>query len=53
LYHPFSGAAPLWSAKCAYLTASGKKYSQLSGETPEAVVSRFFGTFFMIFQSSK
>lgn len=47
------GAAPMWSAKCTYLTQVGNRYSQLSGEkTPEPCVSRFFGVFFMIFQTS-
>jgi hypothetical protein len=41
-------AAPLWTAKCAYLTEIGGYYSQLSGETSEAVVNRFFGIFFAV-----
>jgi len=46
-------AAPLWSSKCAYLTTTGIRYSQLSSETQDAVVTRYFGTFFLIFQSGQ
>ena len=46
-------AAPLWSAKCAYLTTTGIRYSQLSGESQDAVVTRYFGIFFLIFQSGQ
>ena len=42
--------APLWSAKCAYVTTAAQKYSRISGEKEEAVVTRFFGIFFMFFQ---
>ncbi len=34
-----------------YLTSLGEYYSKLSGETPEAVINRFFGIFFAMFQS--
>ncbi|KXJ17014.1 protein unc-93 homolog A [Exaiptasia diaphana] len=46
-------AAPLWSSKCAYLTTSAIRYTELSKETQEAVVTRFFGIFFLIFQSGQ
>lgn len=46
-------AAPLWSSKCAYLTTTGIRYSQLSRETQDAVVTRYFGIFFLIFQSGQ
>lgn len=46
-------AAPLWSSKCAYLTTTGIRYSELSRETQDAVVTRYFGTFFLIFQSGQ
>lgn len=48
-----ASAAPLWSAKCAYLTTVGIKYSSMSKETQEAVITRFFGIFFLIFQSGQ
>ena len=46
-------AAPLWSSKCAYLTTTGIRYSQLNHETQDAVVTRYFGIFFLIFQSGQ
>lgn len=47
------GAAPLWSAKCTILTHIGYQYSQLTGsKDAEVVITRFFGIFFLFFQSS-
>eukprot|EP00794_Sanderia_malayensis_P014408 gene14408-15909_t len=47
-------AAPLWSAKCSYLTTTGIRYAQIGGvESDDDVVTRFFGVFFMIFQSGQ
>lgn len=47
------GAAPLWSAKCTYLTHVGHQYTQLTGGAdPEVIIVRFFGIFFLFFQSS-
>ena len=46
------GAAPMWSAKCTYLTQVGNKYADLIGENTEVIVVRFFGIFFLAFQSS-
>lgn len=45
--------APLWSAKCAYVTTAGQKYSKLVGRTEEAVVAQFFGIFFCFFQMTQ
>ncbi|XP_018669845.2 protein unc-93 homolog A-like [Ciona intestinalis] len=42
--------APLWSAKCAYLTTSAKRYARLTNESTDSVVNRFFGIFFLFFQ---
>ncbi|CAH1802288.1 unnamed protein product [Owenia fusiformis] len=47
------GAAPLWSAKCTYLTETAEEYSGITKETTEAVINRFFGVFFFIFQSGQ
>ena len=44
------GAAPLWSAKCAYLTQAARRFAQLDNASPETVVARFFGIFFFFFQ---
>lgn len=46
-------AAPLWASKCAYLTTTGIRYSKLSQESQDAVVTRYFGIFFLIFQSGQ
>lgn len=46
-------AGPLWTAKCTYLTEIAGFYSSLSGESNEAVVNRFFGIFFAMFQMSQ
>jgi len=43
-------AAPLWTAQCSYFTIASHNYAKLSNEKEEAVVSRFFGVFFMFFQ---
>ena len=47
------GAATLWSAKCTYLTQMAVWYSKLTGNTQDDIVNRFFGFFFMFFQTSK
>ncbi|XP_074165408.1 protein unc-93 homolog A isoform X1 [Sminthopsis crassicaudata] len=46
------GGAPLWSAKCTYLTISGNVYAQKAGKLGKDVVNQYFGIFFLIFQSS-
>ncbi|KAG4077935.1 hypothetical protein HA402_013435 [Bradysia odoriphaga] len=47
------GAAPLWSAKCMILSHIGHQYSQFTGrKDAEVVIVRFFGIFFLFFQSS-
>lgn len=46
-------AAPLWSSKCAYLTTTGIRYAELNRESQDAVVTRYFGIFFLIFQSGQ
>jgi len=47
------GAAPLWSAKCTYLTETGVWYAKQTGATEDDVINRFFGFFFMMFQTSQ
>lgn len=46
-------AAPLWSAKCTYLTKVGTKYAEVTGQNEEVIVTRFFGIFFLFFQSTQ
>ncbi|CAC5397843.1 Protein unc-93 homolog A [Mytilus coruscus] len=47
------GAATLWSAKCSYLTQLAVWYARLTDATEDDVINRFFGFFFMIFQTSQ
>ncbi|CAG5129993.1 unnamed protein product [Candidula unifasciata] len=47
------GAAPLWSAKCTYLTQLGVWYAKLTSRDQDAVINMFFGFFFLFFQSSQ
>ncbi|KAK4316099.1 hypothetical protein Pmani_012743 [Petrolisthes manimaculis] len=47
------GAAPMWSAKCTYLTQVGSKYADIVGENAEVIIVRFFGIFFLFFQSTQ
>ncbi|XP_059089375.1 UNC93-like protein [Tigriopus californicus] len=44
------GAAPMWSAKCTYLTQVGNKYAEVTGVQVEPIIVRFFGIFFLFFQ---
>ena len=46
-------AAPLWTAQCAYFTLVGQRYAALTGQKGSAIVSRFFGLFFMFAQICK
>lgn len=48
-----TAAAPLWTAKCRYLTIIAGDYARLEGVTTEAIINRFFGIFFLLFQSSQ
>jgi hypothetical protein len=47
------GAAPLWSAKCTYLTRTAVWYAKLTDATEDDVINKFFGFFFMVFQTSE
>ena len=44
------GAAPMWSAKCTYLTQVAHRFAKLDGSDPEPVVVKFFGIFFFFYQ---
>ncbi|XP_078086243.1 protein unc-93 homolog A [Mustelus asterias] len=46
------GGAPLWSAKCAYLTICGYQFAKKHNKIGENIVNHYFGIFFLIFQSS-
>ncbi|XP_043230217.1 UNC93-like protein isoform X2 [Amphibalanus amphitrite] len=47
------GAAPMWSAKCTYLTQVGKIYAEIIEDASEPIIVKFFGIFFLLFQSSQ
>lgn len=47
------GGAPLWTAKCAYLTKMAARYAEVTEELTETMVVRFFGIFFMVFQTGQ
>merc|ERR1719312_96883 len=42
----------MWSAKCTYLTQVGNRYAELTQVNVESIIVRFFGIFFLFFQSS-
>ncbi|XP_066286409.1 protein unc-93 homolog A-like [Branchiostoma lanceolatum] len=48
-----AAAACLWAANGAYLTELAVKYAQVSKENLSVVITRFFGIFFGIFQTSQ
>lgn len=45
--------APLWAAKCSYVTTKGIKYGKATGKNEDNVITNFFGLFFLIFQSGQ
>ncbi|XP_030355927.1 protein unc-93 homolog A isoform X3 [Strigops habroptila] len=46
------GGAPLWSAKCTYLTIAGNSHAKKAGKNGKDIINQYFGIFFLIFQSS-
>ncbi|XP_035259527.1 protein unc-93 homolog A-like isoform X2 [Anguilla anguilla] len=46
------GGAPLWSAKCTYLTISANQEAEENGKRARDLVNLYFGIFFLLFQSS-
>ncbi len=45
-------AAPMWAAKCTYLSHIGNEYAAVTAEkNVEAVIVKFFGIFFFFFQT--
>lgn len=47
------GGAPLWCAKCTYLTVISEAYSKINNVSSDIIVTRFFGIFFMFYQFSQ
>lgn len=46
-------AAPLWTAKATYITTLGIRYAGIGTSAPEAIINRYFGIFFLFFQTSQ
>ncbi|CAH0715375.1 unnamed protein product, partial [Brenthis ino] len=44
------GGGPLWCSKCTYLSVVSEAHSKVSNVSAEALLVRFLGLFFMIFQ---
>lgn len=47
------GAAPMWASKATYITQVGSVYAKLTDQTVEAIVVRFFGFFFLAWQTAE
>nr|KAF7435025.1 hypothetical protein H0235_003216 [Vespula pensylvanica] len=47
------GAAPMWAAKATYLTQVGGVYAKLTDQPVDAIVVRFFGFFFLAWQTAE
>uniref|UniRef100_A0A8C3RFP7 Protein unc-93 homolog A n=1 Tax=Cyanoderma ruficeps TaxID=181631 RepID=A0A8C3RFP7_9PASS len=43
------GGAPLWSAKCTYLTIAGTSYAEKAGKNAKDIINQYFGVFFLVF----
>ncbi|KAG8236876.1 hypothetical protein J437_LFUL016432, partial [Ladona fulva] len=47
------GAAPMWASKATYLTQVGGVYAKLTEQPVDAIVVRFFGFFFLAWQTAE
>ncbi|XP_055586539.1 UNC93-like protein [Uranotaenia lowii] len=47
------GAAPMWASKATYLTQLGQVYAKLTEQSVEAIIVRFFGFFFLAWQTAE
>lgn len=47
------GAAPMWAAKATYLTQTGAVYAKLTDQQVDGIVVRFFGFFFLAWQTAE
>uniref|UniRef100_A0A182SBW0 UNC93-like protein n=1 Tax=Anopheles maculatus TaxID=74869 RepID=A0A182SBW0_9DIPT len=47
------GAAPMWASKATYLTQLGQVYAKLTDQSVEAIIVRFFGFFFLAWQTAE
>lgn len=47
------GAAPMWASKATYLTQVGSVYAKLTDQAVDAIIVRFFGFFFLAWQTAE
>lgn len=47
------GAAPMWAAKATYLTQVGGIYAKLTDQAVDGIIVRFFGFFFLAWQTAE
>ncbi|XP_047114462.1 UNC93-like protein [Schistocerca piceifrons] len=47
------GAAPMWASKATYLTQVGGIYAKITDQAIDAIVVRFFGFFFLAWQTAE
>ncbi|XP_066260260.1 UNC93-like protein isoform X2 [Euwallacea similis] len=47
------GAAPMWASKATYLTQVAGVYAKLTDQAVDAIIVRFFGFFFLAWQSAE
>lgn len=47
------GAAPMWTAKATYLTQAGSVYAKLTDQAVDGIIVRFFGFFFLAWQTAE
>lgn len=47
------GAAPMWASKATYLTQVGGVYAKLTDQAVDGIVVRFFGFFFLAWQTAE
>ncbi|KAL5276959.1 unc-93 family protein [Megaselia abdita] len=47
------GAAPMWASKATYLTQVGQVYAKISEQAVDAIIVRFFGFFFLAWQTAE
>ncbi|KAK6626994.1 hypothetical protein RUM44_009471 [Polyplax serrata] len=47
------GAAPMWASKATYLTQVGGVYAKITGQVVDGIIVRFFGFFFLAWQTAE
>lgn len=47
------GAAPMWASQATYLTQCGQVYAKISDQAIDAIIVRFFGFFFLAWQTAE